>query len=145
MARRLVRLDRLLQRVSRGRWSATALLGMPPLLLTTLGRRSGVSRTSPLTYVRHGAEYVVIGSNWGGREHPGWSANLLADQHATVTIAGRAFPVLARVVAEHERADVWRKLVELWPAYVDYAERAGRPLRIFLLAPIDAEAPDAGG
>ena len=110
---------------------------IPTLLLTTTGRRSGQERVQPLLYVRDGDAYVVIGSNWGKPHHPSWSANLLAHSDALVTIRGRRTPVRARLARDGERERLWRLLLELWPAYDLYSDRAGgRHLRIFRLEPV---------
>ena len=78
LGRALVPADRVLLRISGGRFGVGAAVGLRTLLLTTIGRRSGSPRQVPLLYVERGGGYVVIGSNWGGEEHPAWSANLLA-------------------------------------------------------------------
>jgi deazaflavin-dependent oxidoreductase (nitroreductase family) len=130
----LVPADRLVGRLTGGRVVALGLV--PSLILTTTGRRSGRPRSSPLLYVRDGDAFVVIGSNWGQARQPAWSLNLLADPRATVTLAGRRVPVLARPSTGAERERLWRLLVAEWPAYETYLERAGgRHIRIFRLAP----------
>lgn len=137
LGRRLVPLDRWMLDRTGGRWSAVGRHGVPSLLLTTTGRRSGVARTTPVLYARDGDTYVVIGSNWGQQHHPGWSANLLADPHATVTIEGVRTPVTATLTRGAERERLWDLLCELWPAFHTYEERAaGRRIRIFRLEPV---------
>jgi deazaflavin-dependent oxidoreductase (nitroreductase family) len=137
IGRRLVVYDRLLGRRTRGRFVGLGLRDLPCLLLTTTGRRSGQPRTTPLLFVRDGDAYVVIGSNWGQQMHPAWSANLLADPNATVTLDGRRFPVRARRAGGAERDRLVAELRSTWPAYETYAERAGgRDLRVFLLEPL---------
>jgi deazaflavin-dependent oxidoreductase (nitroreductase family) len=144
--RRLVPLDVAVGRLTRGRVLSLGLV--PSLLLTTTGRRSGRPRTSPLLYVRDGDAFVVIGSNWGQREHPAWSANLLAHPEATVTLDGERIPVRAALVTGEERRRLREILLAEWPAFVTYEQRAaGRQIRIFRLEPPAAgrpEGPDAG-
>jgi deazaflavin-dependent oxidoreductase (nitroreductase family) len=131
-----VPVDRWLFRHTRSRWSALGRSGPPFLLLTTTGRRSGQARTQPLLYAPDGDGFVVIGSNWGQRHHPAWSANLLADPAATVTVDDRVVPVHAVYATGAERERLWQLLVERWPAYQTYAQRAGgRRLRVFRLGP----------
>jgi len=84
-----------------------------------------------LTAVPDGDGLLLIGSNWGKPQHPGWSANLIANSHATVEIRGHPFPVTATQLTGDERAQVWAKAVESWPAYADYASRTNREIRIF--------------
>ncbi|GAB3872288.1 hypothetical protein GCM10027610_137470 [Dactylosporangium cerinum] len=81
-ARRVVRLDRWLQRRSKGRIVPINAAGVNTLLLTTTGRRSGQPRSQPLLFVRDGGDFIVIGSNWGQAHHPAWTSNLLADPAA---------------------------------------------------------------
>ena len=136
LGRRMVPVDRWLQRATRGRWSAIGRHGLPALLLTTTGRRSGEPRTQPLLYAPDGDGYVVIGSNWGQPHHPAWTANLLAHPDATVAIGGAAIPVHAVLATGPERDRLRQLLLHQWPAYATYEQRAaGRELRIFRLAP----------
>ncbi len=136
LGRVLVPVDRSLTRATRGRFTLAGPQVVPQLLLTTTGRRSGEPRTSPLLYARDGAAFVVTGSNWGQPQHPGWSANLLADAAATVTVGGVAVPVIATLAGGAERERLWGLMVGVWPAYDDYAARAGRDIRVFRLDPV---------
>src|SRR4029079_1628612 len=77
LARPLVPLDRALGRLTRGRFVAFGLPGLPSLLITTTGRRSGEPRSNPLLYAPDGDAFVVIGSNWGQKSHPACAAHLL--------------------------------------------------------------------
>jgi deazaflavin-dependent oxidoreductase (nitroreductase family) len=130
--RGFVPVDRWLFRRTNGRFGA---LGMQSMLLTTTGRHSGEPRVQPLLYARDGDGYVVVGSNWGQPQHPAWSANLLANPAATVTIGGTVTPVHATLTIGPERDRLWALLVAQWPAYETYRQRAGRELRVFLLRP----------
>ena len=128
-------IDRRLQKSTQGRWSTLGRTRLPQLILTTTGRRSGEPREAVLLYAVDGDGWVLIGSNWGQEHHPAWSGNLLADPHATVTVAGVTTPVVATLVDDDERARLLPALLAVWPGYADYAERAGRQLRVFRLAP----------
>lgn len=137
IGKKVVPLDLAVQRRTDGRISLLKLAGMPSMLLITTGRRTGATRETPLLYVPHGTQFLVVGSNWGGPNHPGWSANLLANPEATVRAGGRDVPVRARLVEGAERDELWRgPITENWPAYDEYARRAGdRRLRVFVLSP----------
>jgi deazaflavin-dependent oxidoreductase (nitroreductase family) len=136
VSRRLVPVDRWLSRRTGGRWSPLRGTTLSYLLLTTTGRRSGEPRSQPLLYAPDGNGYVVVGSNWGQTHHPGWTANLLANPEATVTLDGKTVAVRAVLATGAERERLWAKLVALWPAYETYVERAGgRKLRLFRLEP----------
>jgi deazaflavin-dependent oxidoreductase (nitroreductase family) len=132
LARRLVRADRWISRVSRGRLVS---LGMAPsLLLTTTGRRSGQPRQNPLQYVSDGGDYVVVGTNWGQPADPGWVHNLGARPEATVTIDGRMLAVVATELTGVDRERLWQQFTQQWPGYAEYARTCGgRVLRIFRL------------
>lgn len=132
----VVPLDLALQRRTGGRIGLMRLLGVPHLLLTTTGRKTGQPRSVPLQYLPQDGEYVVVASNWGKPHHAAWSANLLANPDALVTDRGREIPVRARLLSGQERENVWQRLTEQWPAYDDYAARAdNRQIRLFALAP----------
>jgi len=147
LGRRMVPVDRWIQRVSRGRFTAIGRHGLPALLLTTIGRRTGEPRTQPLLYAPDGDGYVVVGSNWGQQHHPLWTVNLLAQPDATVTVDSATVPVRATLATGAERDRLWRLLIQQWPAYATYARRAsGRELRIFRLShqvPLDGGAEPA--
>jgi deazaflavin-dependent oxidoreductase (nitroreductase family) len=135
--RKLVPLDLAMQRRSAGRLSLLCMAGLPSLLLTVTGHRSGLPRSVPLLYAPHGEELLVVGSNWGRRRHPAWSANLLAHPEAVAWVGGRQVRVRARLVGGDERERLWRTVLRAWPAYETYAEWAdGRELRLFVLTPI---------
>ncbi|HEX7660676.1 MAG TPA: nitroreductase family deazaflavin-dependent oxidoreductase [Pseudonocardiaceae bacterium] len=134
-----VALDKLLLRRSEGRVAIGDLLGASSLLLTTTGRRSGQPSNTPLFYFPHDSGYVVVASNFGRPNHPGWSFNLLADPRATVAVDGRTVPVQARLLEGDERSDAWARVIRFWPGYDAYRARAGRELRIFVLEPTGAE------
>jgi deazaflavin-dependent oxidoreductase (nitroreductase family) len=77
---------------------------VPLLLLTTVGRKSGERRETPLTYQREGDRLFLVGSSFGQSNHPAWSWNLLADPKAWVTMGGKEIAVLATHLrgSEHE-------------------------------------------
>lgn len=136
VGRRLAPLDLRLYRLTRGRWSVIGRHGLPSLLITTTGRKSGLPRTQPLLYATDGDEYIVVGSNWGQEHHPAWSSNLLAHPSARITLGDREFGVHATLATGAERDRLWALVQRIWPGYEAYAERAeGRQIRIFRLTP----------
>jgi deazaflavin-dependent oxidoreductase (nitroreductase family) len=128
------RLDRLVGRLSGGRFVVSQLL-VPTLVLTTTGARSGLPRESPLATLVDGEDFYVVGSNFGTDRHPAWTANLLKDPRASVTYRGRRVEVVAHLLSEQEKAQVWPRLLAVWPTYDTYVERSGRDLRVFRLSP----------
>jgi deazaflavin-dependent oxidoreductase (nitroreductase family) len=136
LGRAVVPVDRFVGRLSHGRIGVLGAVGLPSLMLTTTGRRSGQPRCQPLLYAPDGDGYVVVGSNWGGPTHPGWSANLLADPAATVEVRGRRMPVRAVLATGAERDRLWRLMLRTWPAYQSYAAGTDRTIRLFRLVPV---------
>lgn len=112
--------------------------GLEVLRLTTVGRRSARPRTSPLVYLEaDDGGYVVFGTNFGGRRHPGWTYNLDQEPSATVSLTGgRTVAVTARRAGPGESDRHWARLLEVWPPYEEYRKRAGhRDIRIYVLEP----------
>ena len=137
LRRVIVPTDLLVARLTRGR--LVTLGAIPSLLLTTTGRRTGQPRTTPLLCVPDGDAFLVIGSNWGQPRHPAWALNLLAHPDASIVHKGQRFDVRAERLTGADRQRAWRLLVEQWPAYTDYAERAGRELHLFRLLPAEGQ------
>lgn len=125
------RMDRGVYRLTRGRYSTMTLF--TGLLLTTTGRRSGLPRSVPLLYIEHDGRIYVTGSNGGQGNHPEWTANLLVDPAATITVRGRELAVKGRLLEGAERERVWPILTAIWPPYDIHAARSGRTLRVFEL------------
>jgi deazaflavin-dependent oxidoreductase (nitroreductase family) len=128
-------LERTIGWLSRGRVQASGLL-VPSLVLHSTGARSGLERSNHLMYCpEQGGRMLVTGSNFARDNHPSWTANLLANPHAAVTIRGRRIPVRATLVGDDEREEVWARLECQWPGYRGYERASGRTLRIFRLEP----------
>src|SRR5512139_3558411 len=136
VGRRVIpRVDRVLYKVSGGRFGTMSGSGFTGLLLTTVGRKTGKDRSVPLLYVGHEGRYYLTGSNWGRQAHPAWSGNLIANPLATLTVKGERIRVVARLLEGAERERVWPVLTTAWPAYDVYTDRSGRELRVFELTP----------
>jgi deazaflavin-dependent oxidoreductase (nitroreductase family) len=121
-------------RVSRGRVLGS-VVGMPVLLLTTTGRRSGKARTTPLTFFRDGTDLVVIASNGGADRPPAWSLNLQQTPLAVVEIETDSFVVRARAASEQERERLWVVITAAYAGYGRYQERTTRRIPVVLLTP----------
>ena len=137
------RLDRFLIRASSGR-VASRLYGLPVLLLSTTGAKSGQTRTTPLLYVRDGLDFAVAGTNFGHPAHPGWTANLLAGPAAAIEIGPERIRVTAELADADTRSRVWPRFLSVYPGYGHYAHRRDVPPRMFLLHPREAASPDTG-
>src|SRR4051794_6667903 len=102
--------------------------GLPVLLLTTTGRKSGKSRTVPLGYLEDGADYVVIASYAGQPRHPAWFLNLQSHPEATIQVKRSQMQVKAETANPEKRRELWARLVEVSPGYAKYQERTTREI-----------------
>ena len=110
-------------------------MGSPVLLLTTIGRKTGRRRTTPLLYLENGENMVVVASNGGAPKHPTWWLNLEANPEATVEVGRRKLRVRAEKAGGEERRRLWTRLVEMYPAYEDYQKRTTREIPVVVLCP----------
>jgi deazaflavin-dependent oxidoreductase (nitroreductase family) len=109
------------------------LFGIKMLLLTTRGRKSGLRRTLPLSYVEHKGDLIVVASNGGSDRDPAWWLNLQAAETAEVQVNGKTFPVTWVEAPQKERTEYWRKLQAAIPAYRMYRFQSEREIPIVLL------------
>ncbi|HEY6029594.1 MAG TPA: nitroreductase family deazaflavin-dependent oxidoreductase [Gaiellaceae bacterium] len=107
--------------------------GVPTLLLTTTGRRSGEQRTTPLIYGRDGERYVVVASKGGAPRHPAWYLNLSAKPDVELQVAAERFRARARTAAANERERLWKLMAGIWPAYDDYQAKTEREIPLVVL------------
>jgi deazaflavin-dependent oxidoreductase (nitroreductase family) len=109
--------------------------GVPILLLTTTGRRSGASRTTPLIHGRGGDDYLVVASMGGAPRHPYWYENLLAEPSARIQVLAEHFDVTARTASDLEKPGLWQVMSDLWPNYDVYQSRTDRVIPVVVLTP----------
>jgi deazaflavin-dependent oxidoreductase (nitroreductase family) len=128
----LSRTHLLVHRLSGGRVLGR-VAGMPVLLLTTTGRRSGRARTTPLTYFHDGPDLVVVASNGGADRSPGWSLNLRSNPLAVVRLGTARLTVRARTASPDERARLWPAITAGYPGYARYQERTARRIPLVIL------------
>lgn len=114
------------------------VVGMPVLLLTTTGRKSGQSRTRALTYLPDGDRFIVIASYLGEPRHPDWWLNLEAEPAAVVQVGRETSSVRAREVEGDEREALWARIVELNADYDEYATRTTRQIPVVALERVQA-------
>lgn len=109
------------------------LAGMPVLLLTTRGRRTGRPRTVPLTYFEDGGDLVVVASYGGDDRDPAWYRNLLACPDVEVVVGGERRTMTARPAAAGEKARLWPRIVATHDGYRRYQARTGRDIPLAVL------------
>jgi deazaflavin-dependent oxidoreductase (nitroreductase family) len=109
--------------------------GLDHLLLTTTGRRSGRSRTTPLTYLRDGTRFVIVASNGGADRPPCWFLNLRDDPRVRLDVDGERLSAHARIADTAERARLWPLLIRYNPFYADYARITKREIPVVVCEP----------
>jgi len=119
-------LDRFVSKLSGGRRTFAGIAsGVPTVILTTVGAKSGQARTVAVFGIPHPDGVAVIASNYGGAKHPAWYHNLKAHPQATVSIEGETWPAVARIAKPVERDQIWAKGLEIYPGWRKYETRAG--------------------
>jgi len=109
--------------------------GVPTLLLTVRGRKSGVWRRTALIYGRDGDNYVIVASKGGDPKHPLWYLNLLDSPDVGVQVGPDKLTARARVAEGDERARLWDRMAQIWPDYNAYQTRTDREIPIVVLEP----------
>jgi len=137
-ARILHHIDRPVHRLTRGRYTLASLLsGLPVVMLTTTGARSGERRTVPVLGIPAQGDLAIIASNWGQRRHPAWYHNLRAHPEAEVVVDGVRRRVRAVEADGQRRAEIWQEGLRVYPGFGQYERRAAhRRISIFVLEPV---------
>jgi deazaflavin-dependent oxidoreductase (nitroreductase family) len=115
---------------------ANELRGVPIILLTPLGAKSGKLRKTPLMRIEHGGEYAVVASKGGAPTHPVWYHNLVANPHVELQDGPVRRDYIAREVTGDERAIWWERSVAVWPDYAEYQTKTDRQIPVFVLTPM---------
>ena len=109
---------------------------VPTLLLEHIGRKSGKTFTTPLLYLKDGANLVIVASQGGMAKNPLWFGNLKANPDTRVHLKGeRGRPVRARVASAAEKAALWPRLVDLYADYEKYQQWTDRDIPVVILEP----------
>ncbi len=110
--------------------------GMPVIILTTTGRKSGKRRSTVLTSPVQDEDKIVLVASYGGDDRdPQWFLNLRHDPYVCVTMAARRRRMRARVASKKERAELWPRVVDAYRGYAAYQERTVRPIPLVILEP----------
>lgn len=110
--------------------------GVPTLLLTTTGRKSGEPRTNALIFGRDGSDYLVVASMGGAPTHPNWYRNLLAQPSAEIQVRSERIRVMARTAGDAEKPRLWKVMTDGWPNYDVYQARTDRVIPLIVLSPV---------
>lgn len=117
-------------------WDATVVGGaglVPTLLLTTVGRKTGERRATPLLYQPTGSGFVIVASRGGSDHHPAWYLNLLADPQCDLQVGRFRYSATARTLRSEERTPYWGWMVRFWPNYANYQARTDREIPVVIL------------
>lgn len=129
----IVFVDKILQRGSGGRVTILDVAGLPNLMLTVTGRKSGLPRSTPLLCVPDGDRILIAGSYFGGPTEPMWVKNVEANPDVTVRVNGVTTQRRARLLEGAERAAAWEHMLRTWPNFAKYEERTDRLIKVFAL------------
>ena len=121
---------------SSGGERGNTLRGMPVVIVTTRGARSGRLRKIPLMRVEHGGTYAVVASRGGAPKHPVWYHNLKAHPDVELQDGSEPRDMVAREVFGDERAEWWARAVSAYPDYAAYQRRTERQIPVFVLEPL---------
>jgi F420H(2)-dependent quinone reductase len=124
-----------LYRRSKGKMGGM-VLGFPVLLLTTIGRKSGLARTTPVIYLRDGNDYLIAASAAGADKNPIWFSNLQSKPEASIEVDGQTFNVRVEVTGEPERAELYERFKAKGDNFVQYQQKTNRPIPVIRLTPI---------
>ncbi|GAA1692417.1 nitroreductase family deazaflavin-dependent oxidoreductase [Streptomyces yatensis] len=123
---------------SSGGTEGTTMRGMPVVVLTTRGAKSGKIRKTPLMRVEHNGTYAVVASLGGSPKHPVWYFNVLGDPRVELQDGPVRQDMTAREVTGEEKALWWERAVEAYPDYADYQTKTDRQIPVFVLEPTPA-------
>ncbi len=126
-------LDKLLQRLTRGRLTLLDIAGLPNVMLTAVGRKSGIPRETPLLCVPYGPDILIAGSNFGGEKEPMWVKNIEANPEVTVRFRRTTTTRVVRRLDGDEREAAWAHMLKTWPNFDKYERRTERRIKVFLL------------
>jgi deazaflavin-dependent oxidoreductase (nitroreductase family) len=142
-------LDKPVFRLSNEKHSAASIFtGIPLVMLTTIGAKSGKERTVPLLALPDGNNLVLIASNWGQSHFPSWYYNLCANPEAKISIQGESqSSYLAHEMTGVERERLWQLAVDTYGGYANYKQRiasgSNRSIPVMLMTPIADETGKA--
>jgi deazaflavin-dependent oxidoreductase (nitroreductase family) len=109
--------------------------GVPTLLLTTRGRKSGLRRRTALIYGQDGDRYLVVASRGGSPEHPAWYRNLTEHPEVHIQVGADRFAARARTATADEKPRLWQLMTAIWPDYDNYQTKTSREIPVVILEP----------
>ncbi len=110
--------------------------GLPVLLLTTVGRKTGKTRITPLGYLEHDGSYIITATNAGFDTFPAWFHNLKSHPQVALQVGDKQWAATAEVASPALRGQLWSRFVERAPGYGAYEKRTTREIPVVLLRPV---------
>ncbi|MGW2816070.1 nitroreductase family deazaflavin-dependent oxidoreductase [Streptomyces sp. NPDC001415] len=115
--------------------------GLPVVILTTRGAKSGKIRKIPLMRVEHEGRYAAVASKGGFPRHPVWYFNVKSNPHVELQDGSVRQDMTAREITGDEKAEWWERAVAAYPPYAEYQEKTDRVIPVFVLEPASATGP----
>jgi deazaflavin-dependent oxidoreductase (nitroreductase family) len=125
--------DQVEQIESSGGTEGTMLRGVPVIVITSMGSKSGKLRKNPVMRVEHDGAYGAVASKGGAPEHPAWYRNLAEHPMVEVQDGTARGDFTAREVSGDERAAWWERALQVWPDYAEYQTKTEREIPVFVL------------
>lgn len=113
--------------------------GMPVIVLTTRGAKSGKIRKTPLMRVEHDGRYAAVASLGGAPKHPVWYHNVKGDPHVELQDGPVKRDMKAREITGSEKDEWWERAVAAYPPYAEYQQKTDRVIPLFVLEPVDQD------
>jgi deazaflavin-dependent oxidoreductase (nitroreductase family) len=107
--------------------------GVPTLLLTTRGRKSGKLHRTALIFGRDGENYLLVASKGGAPDHPNWYRNLVKNPAVEIQVGAEKFTAQARTATPAEKPRLWQIMSAIWPAYDSYQAKTNREIPLVIL------------
>lgn len=135
--KKLGKLQVWLYRASGGRLANKFLHGAPVALLTTVGRKTGKARISPLLFLERDDTVIVVATQGGFSSYPLWYLNMVATPAVEIQIGSRKRAMLSRHASDQEQQELWPELIAMYPDFVEYRQRIGdrRSIPVMILGP----------
>ena len=118
-----------------GGTEGTTMRGMPVVVITSVGAKTGKLRKTPLMRVEHNGEYAAVASLGGAPKNPVWYNNLVKNPHIELQDGPHKGEYVAREVFGDEKAIWWERAVAAYPDYADYQKKTDRQIPVFVLSP----------
>jgi deazaflavin-dependent oxidoreductase (nitroreductase family) len=123
-----------------GGTKGNTLRGMPIILITSVGAKSGKLRKTPLMRIEHDGEYAVVASLGGAPKHPVWFYNLVKNPQVELQDGPVKRDYVAREVTGDEKTIWWERAVAAYPDYADYQKKTSRQIPVFVLTPVEDDS-----